>query len=71
MSVNLPGSTCGFWQLVIGAVENEKTDVALLNAFEAFVNVSLPNRQPFHNRAILVLCRNRGDIEINMQRDAV
>ena len=55
MKLFFAGATGKFWKLMAGAVQNEKADVTLLNAIEAFVKVLLPDRQAIDNRPILML----------------
>ena len=59
---DLPGPTCGFGQLMIGAVEDKETDVTFFDSFESLVNVALPHSQPINNRTVLVLKYEREKI---------
>ena len=55
MELLLAGPTGQLWQLVAGAVKDEEADVALLDAVESLVQVLLPDGEPVHDGAVLVL----------------
>jgi len=53
------------------AVQNEEADVTLLNAVEPFVQVLLPDGQPVHDGAVLVLQKRRQLKHPEMERPNV
>ena len=55
MELLLAGPTGQLRQLVAGAVKDEEADVALLDAVEPLVQVLLPDGEPVHDGAVLVL----------------
>ena len=55
MELLLAGSALHLGQLVVGVVEDVEADVALLHALEPLVHVALPDRQPVHDVAVLLL----------------
>ena len=62
MELLLASPTSQFGQLVAGSVEDKEADVALLDAVEPLVQVLLPDGEPVHDGAVLVL-EERGQLK--------